>query len=158
MLSLNLWILKSTIFFNCMGYSYFETTKKLSIYFPYKLYTNPTNFWKSKPQGSLFYCSLPSFSSIKPQCLLLKLSSWQLCYICKSILFQRNFQGSCILFAQLVWDGATIWPYSEPCCDFLLYMNLGCTLLYAFLMGIYSLCISVPRRFPFARRHAKELK
>ena len=37
-------------------------------------------------------------------------------------------------------------------------MNLGCTLIYAFLMGIYSMCVNVPRRFPFARQHEEKLK
>lgn len=70
----------------------------------------------------------------------------------------RDFQGSCILYAEIVWDGKTIFPYSEPSCDFVLYFNVACTLLYSFLMGIYATCAAVPRRFPFASKHYQMLK
>jgi hypothetical protein len=55
----------------------------------------------------------------------------------------RNFQGSCILFAQILdWRPAVIWPWSETACDYVLFMNLAVNIFYATFMGFVSLLIA----------------
>jgi hypothetical protein len=55
----------------------------------------------------------------------------------------RNFQGSCILFAQVInWRPAIIWPWSETSCDYVLYMNLAINIFYAFFIGCATLLIA----------------
>ena len=58
---------------------------------------------------------------------------------------QRNFDGRCILFAQVVWDGMTIYPWAESTCDFVLYHCLGANMIYAVMMGLFTLFAVLPR-------------
>jgi hypothetical protein len=58
----------------------------------------------------------------------------------------RNFQGSCILFAQVVqWGTAIIFPWSETSCDFVLYVNLAINIFYATFMGALTLFMKIRR-------------
>ncbi|ELU13556.1 hypothetical protein CAPTEDRAFT_229237 [Capitella teleta] len=57
----------------------------------------------------------------------------------------RQFQGTCFLFAQLVWDNSVIWPWSETTCDFVIYFNVGLTIIYSFTMGLFMLMVVWPR-------------
>ncbi|ESO07380.1 hypothetical protein HELRODRAFT_170716 [Helobdella robusta] len=54
----------------------------------------------------------------------------------------RNFHGACILFAEIVpWQKYVIWPWNEPSCLYILYMNLAVNIFYATFMGIVNLLI-----------------
>ena len=67
-----------------------------------------------------------------------------ICSCCMSCdVLQRNFQGSCILFAQLLdWRPAIIWPWTETACDFVLYLNIAVNVFYATFMGFATLLIA----------------
>jgi len=76
---------------------------------------------------------LPSLTALE----LLLLYSINYCIL------QRNFHGSCILFAQVLdWRPAVIWPWSETACDFVLYLNIAVNIFYATLMGFATLLIA----------------
>ena len=59
--------------------------------------------------------------------------------------FQRNFDGVCVLYAQVVWDNTHIYPWSEESCDFILYFAVGACMIYAILMGGFTLFAVLPR-------------
>ena len=75
------------------------------------------------------FCRMTLFSFHKSRC----------------ILFQRRFTGSCILYAQVVWDQKTIWPWSESSCDFEIYMNLAVNVIFPTLMILFILLFLSPR-------------
>lgn len=51
----------------------------------------------------------------------------------------RNFHGACILFAEIVsWKRYTIWPWNEPSCLYVLYVNLAINVFYSTFMGFVN--------------------
>jgi hypothetical protein len=68
----------------------------------------------------------------------------------------RNFQGSCILFAQVLdWRPAIIWPWSETSCDYILYLNLAVNIFYATFMGCAMLLVGYKCDRRYARKTGK---
>lgn len=88
--------------------------------------------------------------TITPQCCVVGCWCWWrwwwwCCYF-ENLLFlmQRNFHGSCILYAQVVpWRTAILWPWSEQSGEFVLYMNLAINIFFATFMGALALVITM---------------
>jgi hypothetical protein len=57
----------------------------------------------------------------------------------------RNFDGRCIMYAELVWGNTQIWPWSETSCDFTLYFTIAACMVYAIFMAIFTLLAILPR-------------
>lgn len=57
----------------------------------------------------------------------------------------RDFDGMCVLYAQLVWDSSSIWPWMDASCDFILYSAIGICIIYALLMSIFTFFVVLPR-------------
>ena len=53
----------------------------------------------------------------------------------KLFFFHCNFHGQCVLFAELVWDVSTIYPWSKSACNFTLYFHIGVSIVYGMLMA-----------------------
>jgi len=57
----------------------------------------------------------------------------------------RNFDGMCVLYAQVVWDSSAIWPWVDASCDFVMYSSIGICIIYAFLMSFFTFIVVLPR-------------
>lgn len=97
--------------------------------------------------SEIFKLLITAFKLVDAVCIFSSFLSNDLVKFVKSryILFQRRFTGSCILYAQVVWDQKTIWPWSESSCDFEIYMNLAVNVIFPTLMILFILLFLSPR-------------